>query len=93
MWIYFTVAAVFMFVGLFGIDPIKERSSKRDRDYRIALSLLLFISAGFLYGLFLWSATPPKHNSKRYELKTEVRQQSLNGDIVKTDTIYVLTRK
>jgi len=93
MWIYFTVAAVFMVVGLCGINPIKERSSKRDRDFRIVLSLLLFISIGFLCGFFLWSATPPKHNSKKYELKTEVRQQSLNGDIIKTDTIYVLTRK
>jgi hypothetical protein len=33
------------------------------------------------------------YNSSDYKLETEIRQELLNGEVVKNDTIYILIKK
>jgi len=66
-----------------------------DDDERVGIYWLLGVIA--VFGLAIVITSGPDHTSdyslKEYNLKTEVRQEYLNGQEISVDTVYIFTPK
>jgi hypothetical protein len=61
--------------------------------WRISLAAVMIFSAGLVYMSWAVKHNKAEFNKNKYELTQKTEGKLLNGHIIKSDTIYVLTRK
>ena len=70
------------------------RDSKLKEEQEIAWHLLvLFITLFGMTAILYFATSFTEYNNKNFTLDTEIRQEIVNDSIVKSDTIYIITRK
>jgi Mn2+/Fe2+ NRAMP family transporter len=81
--ILFLISAFFYFFVLL---------SEKDGMKIIKIMLMYFCGIMGVILIVEFSYKSPKH-SKEYSLKTEIKQEFINGNLISTDTIYYFTPK
>ena len=82
LFILWALSAIGMWI-FFMLYIIKEKQMYN------TLTLLCIIIFLFLLPKF----TDLKRNSKHYTISTEIRQKIINGNLIKSDTIYIIKNK
>lgn len=68
------------------------RDKKTKYNIFLSVSSIIFVLAGYFYGIFLFYSGSMSFNQKHYKLKTRMEIKIINDDTVKLKNYYVLTR-
>jgi hypothetical protein len=90
---------LFFIIGVMGIIlytiAFQKLLDKKSDWWMILLILsLAMISGGYMFeGRFIQKSNPVDVHSNRFNLKTEIRCEVINGKEVSRDTVYIFTPK
>lgn len=90
---------IWILIGTYGLFAI-HFGIKYTEDEKLFKGLILLLSgiiciacAMTFTGISISIQIPPKVHSEKFNLKTEIRQEILNGKEISRDTIYIFTPK
>ena len=67
--------------------------NNKRKDNLLLFGALLFWIGSYSFGSLVIYYVAPVQHSKKVTLKTEIRQEIVNGEEVSIDTVYIFTRK
>lgn len=90
MKILFIILIVLFLVGGMILLPEETDKKRKMRQMIGVICVSLYMS---LWGVGMCIFTPPNIKSSKFKVKTEIRQEFLNGQEISRDTVYIFTPK
>ena len=90
---------IFMLLSVFGLFTIPYGIYRNEKDSSnwwillIVAGIVAFSVGVPLTGAFIERENPTPVKSSEFEVKTEIRQEFLNGQEISRDTVYIFTPK